>query len=170
LGFYRAGQPMELPVAVDKNGRLGAYASDAVRFFDTETREYNFFEAIPAGVAKSGRMLSDYVRQFKLILNPKTEAYKEVGGFIMMAKQFDGVWNWRRFWAFTAFLSLMLAFLNILPIPALDGGHVVFTLWEMVTGKPAPQKVLEWAQMAGVIILLGLIVLANGNDILKLFR
>ncbi len=170
IGFYRNGQPMELEVAVSKDGRLGAYAFQAGRFFKTETREYGFFEAIPAGVAKSGRMLSDYVRQFKLILNPETEAYKEVGGFIMMAKQFDGVWNWRRFWAFTAFLSLMLAFLNILPIPALDGGHVVFTLWEMITGKPAPQKVLEWAQMAGVVILLGLILLANGNDIFKLFR
>ncbi|MBI1315260.1 RIP metalloprotease RseP [bacterium] len=170
LGLYRSGSSMELPVSIDKNGRLGAYAAPAGRFFQTETREYGFFEAIPAGIAKSGRMLGDYVRQFKLILNPKTEAYKEVGGFIMMAQQFDGVWNWRRFWAFTAFLSLMLAFLNILPIPALDGGHVVFTLWEMITGKPAPQKVLEWAQMAGVIILLSLILLANGNDVLRLFR
>jgi regulator of sigma E protease len=92
-----------------------------------------------------------------------------VGGFITIGKQFDTQWNWQRFWGFTAFLSIMLAFLNILPIPALDGGHVVFVLWEMVTGRKPAEKVLEYAQLVGFVILLALIVLANGNDIIGLF-
>ncbi len=115
-------------------------------------------------------MLSDYIRQFKVIFNPRTEAYKEVGGFDTIRRQFSTEWNWYRFWNFTAFLSIMLAFLNVLPIPALDGGHVMFTLWEMVSGKPAPQKVLEYAQLVGFILLLALIVLANGNDLLRALR
>mgnify|MGYP001954553030 CR=1 FL=1 len=106
----------------------------------------------------------------ELIFNSETGAYKELGGFIMIANQFDTSWNWEKFWGFTAFLSIMLAFLNILPIPALDGGHVVFVLWEMITGRKPSEKVLEYAQMVGFIILLGLILLANGNDIIKLFN
>ena len=123
--------------------------------------------AIPAAIGRAGKVLSDYVRQFKVIFNPRTEAYKQVGGFGTIMSQFSTRWDWYRFWNFTAFLSIMLAFLNILPIPALDGGHVVFTLWEMITGKPAPQKVLEYAQIVGFILLMTLIVLANGNDLLK---
>lgn len=160
----------ELAVAVPTSGKVGVYPVNPLMFLETEQKEYGFFEAIPAGVAKSVKVFGDYIRQFKLILNPETGAYKEVGGFIMIANQFDSVWNWQKFWSFTAFLSIMLAFLNILPIPALDGGHVVFTLWEMITGKPAPQKVLEYAQIAGFVILLGLILVVNGNDVLKLFR
>ncbi len=170
LTVERNNTTLDIKVPVPQEGRIGVAAANPFKYFDVETKKYGFFESFPAAVSKSFTMLSDYIRQFKLIVNPKTEAYKEVGGFIMIANQFDNVWNWEKFWGFTAFLSIMLAFINILPIPALDGGHVVFTLYEMIAGKPAPQKVLENAQMVGFVLLLGLIVLANGNDIMKLFQ
>ena len=166
----RNKEPITINFTIPEEGYMGAYQGDVSAYFEFRTKQYGFFEAIPAGFARAGKMLGDYIRQFKLILNPDTGAYKEVGGFLMIAKQFDSQWNWEKFWSFTAFLSIMLAFLNILPIPALDGGHVVFLLWEMVTNKPAPQKILEYAQVAGFILLLGLIVLANGNDIFRLFN
>lgn len=169
LNFMRDGEPMTASMTVPESGKIGVYAMPFTHFYDLETKKYGIIEAIPAGISKSYKVLGDYIRQFKLILNPETEAYKEVGGFLMIANQFDTSWDWQRFWSFTAFLSIMLAFLNILPIPALDGGHVVFVLWEMISGRKPSEKVLEYAQMVGFIILLGLIVLANGNDILKLF-
>ncbi|MFN4300274.1 MAG: RIP metalloprotease RseP [Thermaurantimonas sp.] len=169
LRVNRAGNIVSIPVFVPESGKIGVFAQNPSLFFETKVIKYGFFESIGAAFSKAATMLSDYVRQFKIIFNPKTEAYKEVGGFIMIAKQFDTTWNWEKFWSFTAFLSIMLAFLNILPIPALDGGHVVFLLWEILTGKPASQKVLEYAQIAGFFILLGLLILANSNDIIKLF-
>lgn len=170
LDFFRDGSPTSLAMQVPESGKIGVFAMPPSNFIKFETKKYGFLEAIPAGLQKSGTVLSDYIRQFRLILNPKTEAYKEVGGFLMIADQFDTQWNWQRFWAFTAFLSIMLAFLNILPIPALDGGHVVFVLWEMITGRKPREKVLEYAQIVGFVILLGLILLANGNDVLRLFE
>ncbi len=170
LTVYRDGEPLELNVEVPTSGKIGVASKPLDYFFDLETKKYGFFESFPAGINRSFTVLGDYVRQIKLIANPETEAYKEVGGFIMIAKQFDTHWNWPKFWAFTAFLSIMLAFLNILPIPALDGGHVVFVLWEMISGRKPSEKVLEYAQLAGFVILLGLILLANGNDILRLFK
>ena len=113
--------------------------------------------------------LGGYIDQFKLILNPDSGAYKGVGGFGAIGSLFPAQWDWERFWNLTAFLSLMLAFLNILPIPALDGGHVVFLLYEIVVGRPAPEKFMESAQVVGMLILLALVVYANGNDIMKLF-
>ncbi len=169
VNFERDGIAMRVDVDVPESGRMGVFSANPFEQFETEVKTYGFLEAIPASFVKSKQLLTDYIRQFKLIANPKTGAYKEVGGFIMIANQFDTSWNWERFWSFTAFLSLMLAFLNILPIPALDGGHVVFVLWEMVSGRKPSTKVLENAQVVGFIILLGLIVLANGNDIMRLF-
>src|SRR5690606_30408697 len=147
LNFMRNGEAQSVEMTVPEDGKIGVYAMPFTHFFDVETKKYGFFEAIPAGLNKSYTVLGDYIRQFKLILNPETEAYKEVGGFLMIADQFDTQWNWQRFWSFTAFLSIMLAFLNILPIPALDGGHVVFVLWEMISGRKPSEKVLEVAQM-----------------------
>jgi len=170
LTVFRDGEQLELNMIVPESGKIGVGSMPLDYYFDLETKKYGFFESIPAGLGRSFAVLGDYVRQIKLIANPETEAYKEVGGFIMIAKQFDTQWNWPKFWAFTAFLSIMLAFLNILPIPALDGGHVVFVLWEMITGRKPSEKILEYAQVVGFIILLGLILLANGNDILRLFK
>ena len=107
------------------------------------------------------------IKQFKIVFNTTTEGYKKVSGPIGIIKQMPETINWEFFWSFTAMFSVWLAFLNLIPIPGLDGGHVVFTLWEMITGKPVPQKVLENAQMIGVIFLLGLMVLIFGNDIVK---
>ena len=126
--------------------------------------KYGFFAAFPAGVRKSGEKLRAYIDQFKLILNPKTGAYKGVGGFKSMGSIFPTSWSWEAFWNITAFLSIVLAFMNLLPIPALDGGHVMFTLYEMVSGRKPNEKFLEYAQMVGMILLLGLMLYANGND------
>lgn len=170
INIVRNGAPKSIAFQVPESGRIGVYSMPPGRYFAFETKKYNAIEAIPAGINKSFTVLGDYIRQFKLILNPDTEAYKEVGGFLMIAQQYGTKWDWQRFWGFTAFLSIMLAFLNILPIPALDGGHVVFVLWEMVSGRKPNEKVLEYAQVFGFVILMGLILLANGNDILRLFQ
>jgi regulator of sigma E protease len=116
-------------------------------------------------VRKTGEQLNFYIQQFKLILNPETGAYKGLGGFKTMASIFPSTgWNWEAFWRITAFFSIILAFMNLLPIPALDGGHVVFTLVEMVTGRKPSEKFLEYAQIVGMVILLALMLFANGND------
>jgi regulator of sigma E protease len=133
--------------------------------YQFETREYGFFESFPAGVSKAIEKLGFYVQQFKKILNPATGAYKGIGGFKSMGSIFPKYeWNWEAFWNITAFFSIVLAFMNLLPIPALDGGHVVFTLYEMITKRKPSEKFLEYAQIVGMVLLLGLILYANGND------
>ncbi|MCA0383866.1 MAG: RIP metalloprotease RseP [Bacteroidetes bacterium] len=131
---------------------------------DYEVIKYGFFAAIPAGIRMAGDKLSWYIDQFKMILSPETEAYKGVGGFKAMGNVFPGSWDWESFWTITAFFSIVLAFMNLLPIPALDGGHVLFTLVEMITGRKPNQKFLEYAQVVGMVLLLGLMLYANGND------
>ncbi|GAB5555923.1 MAG: RIP metalloprotease RseP [Schleiferiaceae bacterium] len=171
IGAYSDGELVTYTMVVPNGGKVGIRPYDEItRFYQLETHKYTGLSALGAGWRTAGQKLSYYVRQFKVIFNPETKAYKEVGGFLTMAKQFDSAWNWRRFWEFTAFLSLMLGFLNILPIPALDGGHMMFILYEMVTGKTPSTKFLETAQMIGFFILLGLLLFANGNDVLKLFQ
>jgi regulator of sigma E protease len=129
-----------------------------------ESKKYGFFEAIPAGVMLAGSQLKFYIDQFKKIFTPETGAYKGVGGFKSMGSIFPAKWDWESFWNITAFFSIVLAFMNLLPIPALDGGHVVFTLVEMITGRKPSQKFLEYAQIVGMVLLLGLMLYANGND------
>ncbi len=170
ITVMRAGNLQDLSVNVPEEGKIGLRPYSPAKFLKVDYKKYGFIDAIPAGFNQSTKVLTDYIRQFRLIFNPETGAYKELGGFIMIANQFDTVWNWQKFWGFTAFLSIMLAFLNILPIPALDGGHVVFVLWEMITGRKPSEKVLEYAQVVGFVILLGLIIVANGNDIIGLFN
>lgn len=170
LGVLRGNVSMVFKVLVSDEGKIGVYPEgDLSKYYNLETIEYGLFESIPQGSIKAYDMLVNYIRQFKLIFTPETGAYKSVGGFLSIGKQFSSTWDWQRFWSFTAFLSIMLAFLNILPIPALDGGHVVFVLWEMISGKAPSEKVLEYAQIVGFVILMSLVVLANGNDILKTF-
>ena len=132
--------------------------------------EYSFTEAVPAGLNKSWSTLTNYVKQLKKIFNPQTGAYKGLGGFISIGSIFPSEWSAESFWTITAFLSIMLGFMNLLPIPALDGGHVVFTLWEMITGKKPSDKFLEYAQVVGFFLLVALLLFANGNDIFKLFN
>ncbi len=171
LTAQRETERVVVEVPVPEHGKIGVYPGGSYAdFFDIETKKYGVFESIPAGYHRATGTLSNYIRQFKIIFDTETEAYKSVGGFLTIGNQFPSTWDWQYFWNFTAFLSIMLAFLNILPIPALDGGHVVFVLWEMITRRKPSEKVLEYAQMVGFVILLALLVFANGNDILKLFR
>jgi regulator of sigma E protease len=148
-------------------GGLSIDELDKLGIYDFETLEYGFFASIPAGFIKAKENITSYLRQFKLIFNFKTGAYKGVGGFIAIKNLFPPVWDWHRFWIITALLSIMLAVLNLLPIPALDGGHVMFTLYEMITGRKPGNKFIEIAQIVGMIIILFLILYANGNDIIR---
>lgn len=138
---------------------------DSLGIYKYTVKKYGFFAAFPAGVKRAGDELGFYIDQFKKILSPKTGAYKGVGGFKAMGSVFSGNgWDWEHFWTITAFFSIVLAFMNLLPIPALDGGHVVFTLIEMITGRKPSEKFLEYAQIVGMILLLALMLYANGND------
>ena len=164
-------------VAVNDNGKLGVVIygmtfSDLEKlgYYDLADINYSFADAIPAGINKSYETLTNYVKQLKKIFNPSTGAYKGLGGFISIGSIFPSTWSAESFWNITAFLSIMLGFMNLLPIPALDGGHVVFTLWEMITGKKPSDKFLEYAQVTGFILLITLLLFANGNDIFRLFQ
>lgn len=160
-----------VPLATDTLGRVQVAVNANLEDFYTITqKEYSLFSAIPAGIHKASVTVANYFKELKLIFSPKTEAYKSVGSFITIGKIFPGTWDWHSFWNITAFLSVMLAVLNILPIPALDGGHLVFTIYEMITGRKPSDKFLEYAQTVGMILLLGLMVLAFGNDIFRLFN
>ncbi len=169
LTIERKGEVKKITTNVSAEGKIGVpYLTDeqydSVGAYDVVKTKYGFFEAFPAGVRKTGEKLKSYIDQFKLILNPSTGAYKGVGGFKSMGSIFPTTWNWEAFWSITAFLSIILAFMNLLPIPALDGGHVMFTLWEMISGRKPNEKFLEYAQLVGMILLLGLMLYANGND------
>lgn len=138
---------------------------DSLGIYSYTVTKYGFWAAIPAGVKRAGAELNFYIEQFKKILSPSTGAYKGVGGFKAMGSVFSGHgWDWEHFWTITAFFSIVLAFMNLLPIPALDGGHVLFTLVEMITGRKPSDKFLEYAQIVGMVLLLSLMLYANGND------
>ena len=158
-------------VKVNNEGMLGFAADTSIAQKEFEktlvVKNYTLAEAIPRGLTRTIDVLTMQIKQFKIVFNTKTEGYKKVSGPIGIIKMMPESVDWEFFWGFTAMFSVWLAFLNLIPIPGLDGGHVVFTLWEMITGKPVPQKVLENAQMVGVIFLMGLMVLIFGNDILK---
>ncbi|MBE6214394.1 MAG: RIP metalloprotease RseP [Rikenellaceae bacterium] len=167
FSIVRGGEELMLDVAVNEEGKVGVMLKTDM--FEPRTREFTFWQAIPAGVKLAGESIADYWQQLKLIFQPKTKMYEELGGFIAIGKIFPSEWDWLRFWSMTAMLSIMLAVLNILPIPGLDGGHALFTLWEMITGRKPSDKFLEIMQYIGFIILLALVIYANGNDIYRLF-
>ena len=170
LTVIRNSQPQNIKTLVDTAGNIGFYQitldqADSLGILKEETKKYGFLASFPAGVKKTGRQLDFYVQQFKQILNPQTGAYKGLGGFKTMASIFPNTgWDWEAFWNITAFFSIILAFMNLLPIPALDGGHVLFTLIEMISGRKPSDKFLEYAQIAGMVILFALMLFANGND------
>lgn len=169
LGIDRDGVTQEISITLNEEGKMGVYLKPINQIYPIRTASFGFFESIPLGIAKAYDDLVSYVRQFKLVFNSETEGYKQVGGLIAIGNMFPSTWDWEGFWRFTAFFSIALAFLNILPIPALDGGHLVFVVYEMITGRKPGEKVLRAAQSIGVALVLGLILFTNGNDILRLF-
>ena len=166
LSVIRKGDLQIIPVKVSKKGVIGFQIENDLI---VSREQFSLLSSFPAGYKLAMKKLGEYISQFALIFNSDNDLAGEMGGFGAIGSMFPATWNWEAFWNLTAFLSLMLAFMNILPIPALDGGHVVFLLYEIVVGKPAPEKIMEYAQMVGMILLLSLLVFANGNDILKLF-
>lgn len=161
----------ELLVKVPEEGLIGVtFVSDLTKFFEMRTINYSFLESIPAGITRGMETFSSYLQQLRLIFSPQTGAYKSLGGFITIGSIFPGSWDWQAFWNMTAFLSIVLAIMNILPIPALDGGHVMFLLYEIISGRKPSEKFMEYAQITGMLLLLSLLFYANANDIVRLFR
>jgi len=161
----RNGQHIPLQVAVSDQGTIGFNPASDMEQFGVKTIHYSVFAAIPAGARIAWETVADYVSNLKYIFSKKGAT--QVGGFASFAKLFPEKWDWARFWERTALISLILAFMNILPVPALDGGHVIFLIWEMITGKAVSQKILERAQLVGMVLILGLLLWGNGLDIYR---
>lgn len=166
----RGSEDVEIPLLVDTAGKIQVILdTDMSKYFSFTTNTYGVLASIPAGAKKAFLTVKNYVKELGLIFSPKTEAYKSVGSFIAIGRIFPDTWDWFRFWTLTALLSIMLGVLNILPIPALDGGHILFLLIEMITGRKVSEKALEVAETIGIILLIMLMILAFGNDIRSLF-
>ena len=161
---------LEVPLQVDTAGHIGVLLdTDLNKYFEVTTKEYNLLTAIPAGARKTWTTIKGYVQELGLIFSPKTQAYKSVGSFIAIGRIFPDTWDWYRFWSLCALLSIMLGVMNLLPIPALDGGHILFLIFEILTGRKPSDKFMEVAEWIGMALLLLLMVLAFGNDIRSLF-
>ena len=167
IKVLRGTDTLSLALPVNAEGKLGVITEN---FFKLRTEEYGFFESFGAGARLTAKTIKNYWDQLVLIVKPDTGLYKHVGGFIAIGNIFPSEWDWHQFWSMTAFLSIILAVMNIIPIPGLDGGHMIFTFWEMITGRKVSDKVLEVAQYIGMALILALVLFANGNDIYKLFR
>ena len=164
VGFYRDGQLDSVTVQLSSDGKLGVQlVTDIAKLFDVKHIDYTFWQAVPAGISHGWNTLVEYVSSLKVLFSPG--GMQSLGGFGTMSSIFPDHWEWQAFWTITALLALILAFMNIIPIPGLDGGHLLFTLWEMVTGRKPSDKFLTVAQNIGMILLLALMVLANGNDL-----
>ena len=162
----RDGFEQSFTVVPNENNLIGVYPRVKMdEILQVNHKEYSFAESIQPGFARAYWTLRDYMAQFKYVFTEKGAS--SLGGFITIGSIFPSKWNWEAFWSITALLSIMLAFMNLLPIPALDGGHVVFTLYEIISGRKPSDKFLENAQIVGFIILVSLLLFANGNDIYK---
>jgi len=177
LLIERDNQTKNISVVLDSAGKIGIIPAmvslndmDKMGIYNLVTHEFTFAEAIPAGINKAYNKLNSYVQQVKLILNPKTGAYKGLGGFGTIGNLFPSTWDWQAFWEITAFLSLILAVMNLLPIPGLDGGHTMFIIYEMIFRRKPSDKFVEYAQMAGMLLLFALLIYANGKDIIRAFE
>ena len=168
LEVDRGGQKMSFSVT-PKDGLIGVQAYAADHFFEFKKEEYGLGEAMVLGTKKGASFLGDQIKAFGQMFKGKIKASESLGGFGTIGKMFGKEWDWQRFWTMTAILSLILAFMNLLPIPALDGGHVMFLLWEMVTGRKPSDKFMEYATIAGFVIVIGLVLFANGMDIFRAF-
>ena len=171
LEIERSGQKLTKKVAVTDEGKIGFYAAYInPDLFEYKTVKYGFFASIPAGIKRGFTTTTDYLKQFRLFFKKETKAYESLGGFATIGNIFPGTWDWYSFWNMTAFISIILAIMNLLPIPALDGGHVMFLIGEIITGRKPGEKFLEYAQIAGMVILLALVLYANANDIIKIIN
>jgi regulator of sigma E protease len=165
----RGVDTLKLPLTIPAEGKIGVYHKPLSAYFKLKERSYNILTAIPAGFSMTFEKTGDYLKSIKLLFKQE-KAYESVGGFISIGSLFPDAWDWLTFWSWTAFLSIMLAVINVLPIPALDGGHVMFLLYEIIFRRKPSDKFMEYAQITGMIILFGLLIFANLNDVLKLFR
>lgn len=167
VGVVRDGAEMALTVPIDSLGHIGVQMKMPALLYETTTVRYGFFSSFPAGVNLGIKTLKGYVSDMKYVFTK--EGASSIGGFGTLGSLFPAEWNWQVFWMRTAFLSIILAFMNILPIPALDGGHIMFLIYEVVARRKPSEKFLEYAQIAGMILLFGLLIYANGNDIFRYF-
>jgi len=171
LKLERNGETIVKTMTVGEDGKIGFLpALNDPDIFEYKTIKYGFIESIPAGIKRGVQTTGDYLKQFKLIFNRKTKGYEQLGGFATIGSIFPGTWDWYSFWNMTAFISIILAIMNLLPIPALDGGHVMFLFGEIITGRKPGEKFLEYAQIVGMILLLALVLYANANDIIKMIN
>jgi regulator of sigma E protease len=166
LSVLRAADTLQRKVQVDTAGLIGVMLQQP----EVRSKEYTFISAIPAGFRKTFHTIGGYLQDLKLVATPSTEAYKSVGSFIAIGQIFPSVWDWYSFLNILALLSVMLGVMNLIPIPALDGGHILFTLYELLTGRKPSDKFLYVMQIIGMILIFGLMFLAFGNDIARLFR
>jgi regulator of sigma E protease len=170
LEILRGADTIQMQVTTSDQGKFGFYNIPLSEMYEPVIIKYSLLQSIPAGIEHGVNISRSYLKQLKMLFKPKTKAYEELGGFIKIGSIFLPFWDWQRFWNMTAFLSIILAIMNILPIPALDGGHVMFTLFEMITGRKPGDKFLEYAQIVGMVILLSLLLYANLNDVIGLFN
>ena len=169
VGLYRNGQYTEVRALLGGDGKLGIFAeNDMSKLFVVNHKDYTLWQAIPAGIKYGVETLVTYVTSMKVLFTPG--GFQGLGGFITMGSMFPNTWDWHRFWDITALLAIVLAFMNIIPIPGLDGGHIVITLYEMITRKPVNEKALDIIQKIGLAFLLALLIVANGNDLIRLFN
>lgn len=173
VDILRGSEQLKRELKVDDNGKFGIYPTGTYNRFEElgylkiTKKEYSLIDSFGVGYNKFTGQITSYFGQLKMIFSPSTGAYKGVGGFKAIFDIFPNSWSWEAFWGITAFLSIMLGVLNLLPIPALDGGHVMFLLYEMISGRKPGDKFMEYAQMVGFFILIGLVLFANGNDVFK---
>jgi len=165
IEYVRDGKAYQAKIQLDENGKIGVGVRSPLDYMKTNRVEYGFFESIPAGFSMGWETLTSYVKQLKLVFTK--EGSKQLGGFGAIGKMFPQAWDWQVFWMMTALLSVILAFMNFLPIPALDGGYVMFLIYEIITGRKPNDKFMEYAQTAGMLLLFALLLFANGNDIFK---
>ncbi len=171
----RGDELMDFPMTTTQSGLIGIGPRMDTAFlfhvYDEIEMRYNFFQSIPAGLKKGSETTKKYLKSLEKLFKPKKyKAHESLGGFITIGSIFPSEWNWQSFWNLTAFLSIMLAIMNILPIPALDGGHVMFLLFEMISGRKPGDKFMEYAQIVGMVLLLALLLYANLNDVIGLFN
>ena len=164
--IIRGNDTLSRSLHVDSTGRFGVYTMIP----GIKSREYNIISAIPAGFNKTFATIGGYLKDLKLIFTPSTEAYKSVGSFIAMGQIFPSAWDWYSFLSILALLSVMLGVMNLIPIPALDGGHIVFTLYEIITGRKPSDRFLYIMQIIGMLLIFALMFLAFGNDIARLLK